>query len=248
MVHRDGQQTSLRALAEGLRRDGAFREAGGALYHGHEVRLFVAEAGVEVEPLRRGRRDGGKTEVAAPGPRLPLRLVVAEARDLNGRVLARWPLLTNVPAGWAGAATVAQWYSFRARVGSLPKLLTRAGWPLEGWLRHTGRRPLTNLLIAFGACAEILALERRHDAGSGSFQGMLISLSDRPAKPGRATWTIGLLAGLWGLHRALGRPATPGLERLNELLEEHLPRFARHRRKLHVLAETGAQAPPGSKG
>jgi hypothetical protein len=34
--------------------------------------------------------------------------------------------------------------------------------------------------------------------------------------------------------------------RPSESLEEHLPRFAAQRRKLHVLGGTGAQTPPGS--
>src|SRR5262249_47876300 len=162
-------ETSLRALGEGSHRDGAFEEAGEAVYRGREARLFVAEAGVEVEPLRRGRRDGGEDGVPAPGPGLPVRRVVARRRGPDRRALARRLLLTKVPAWWADAATVARWYEFRARVGSLPNLLKRAGWPLEEWLRHGGRRPLTNVLIALAACAEVLALERRQDAGSDSF-------------------------------------------------------------------------------
>jgi IS4 transposase len=45
-----------------------------------------------------------------------LRLVVTEVRDLGGRVLARWLLLTNVPTELADAATIARWYYFRWRI------------------------------------------------------------------------------------------------------------------------------------
>ena len=65
----------------------------------------------------------GKKKVEIPGPPLPLRLVVTEVRDLKGRVLARWLLLTNVPAALADAATIARWYYFRWRIESLHKLL-----------------------------------------------------------------------------------------------------------------------------
>jgi hypothetical protein len=41
-----------------------------------------------------------------------LRLVVSEVRAQDGTVLARWQLLTNVPAPVA-AATVALWYYWR---------------------------------------------------------------------------------------------------------------------------------------
>ena len=115
-------------------------------YRGRKARLFVAEA--EVVLHRPGKRNEGKKKVEVPGPPLPLRLVVAEVRDLKGRVLARWLLLTNVPAELADAATIARWYYFRWRIESLHKLLKSAGWQLEGWLQRNGQRLLIKLLIA----------------------------------------------------------------------------------------------------
>ena len=150
-----GQATTLLALAEGLRRDDAFQDAGTALYHGRKARLFVAE--VEVVLHRPGKRNEGKKKVEIPGPPLPLRLVVTEVRDLKGRVLARWLLLTNAPAELADAATIARWYYFRWRIESLHKLLKKAGWQLESWLQRNGPRLLKKLLIAFGACTSIWA-------------------------------------------------------------------------------------------
>jgi hypothetical protein len=151
-----GQETSLRALAEGWHRDGALKDAGAALYHGRKARLFVAEA--EVVLHRPGRRNEGKKKVEIPGPPLPLRLVVTELRDLKGRVLARWLLLTNVPAELADAATIAKWYYFRWRIEGMHKLLKKAGWQLESWLQRNGQRLLIKLLIALGACASIWGL------------------------------------------------------------------------------------------
>jgi hypothetical protein len=222
-----GQETSLRALAEGLHRDGGFKDAGEALYRGRKARLFVAE--VEVVLHRAGKRNEGKKKVEIPGPPLPLRLVVTEVRDLKGRVLARWLLLTDVPAGSADAATIARWYSFRWRIESMHKLLKRAGWQLEGWLQRDGQRLLIKLLIAFGACASIGALERRHDAESEAFPRLLMQLSGRQTKRGRAITTSGLLAGLWVLQGALGPLARHGPEELNAMLEDHLPLFATNR-------------------
>ena len=80
------------------------------------ARLYVAEA--EVVLHRPGRRNVGQKKVNVPGPPLPLRLVVTEVRDTQGRVLARWLLLTNVPAALANAATIARWYYFRWRIES----------------------------------------------------------------------------------------------------------------------------------
>jgi hypothetical protein len=219
-----GQETALLAVAESLRRNNAFQEAGAALYHGRKARLFVAE--VEVVLHRPGQRNQGKKKVEVPGPPLPLRLVVTEVRDLKGRVLARWLLLTNVAAELADAATIARWYYFRWRIESLHKLLKRAGWQLESWLQRNGERLLIKLLIALGACASIWALERRHDAESEAFQQLLMDLSGRQTKRSRPITTSGMLAGLWVLQGALGPLARHGPEKLNAMLADHLPLFA----------------------
>jgi hypothetical protein len=218
------QETTLVAVAERLRQEGAFEAAGPARYHGHEAKLFVAEA--EVVLHRPGKRNEGKKKVEIPGPPLPLRLVVTEVRDPEGRVLARWLLLTNVPAALADAATIARWYYFRWRIESMHKLIKSAGCQLEGWLQRGGHRILIKLLIAFGACASIWALERRHDTESEAFPRLLMRLSGRQTKRHRAITTSGLLAGLWVLQAAVGPLARHGADRLKAMLEDHLPLFA----------------------
>jgi hypothetical protein len=220
-----GQETTLLAVADGLRRDGGLKDAGGALYHGRKARLFVAEAAVVLH--RPGKRNQGRTKVDIPGPPLPLRLIVTEVRDLKGRVLARWLLLTNAPAALGDAAAVARWYYFRWRIESLHKLLKAAGWQLESWLQRDGERVLKKLLIALAACASVWALERRHDTESEGFKALLMQLSGRQAKRGVPITTSGLLAGLWVLQGALGPLARHGPEKLNSMLEDHLPLFAR---------------------
>ena len=221
-VLRDGRETSLIAVAEGLRDD--LRDAGEATYRGRKARSFVAEA--EVVLHRPGKRNEGGKKVEVPGPPLPLRLVVAEVRDLKGRPLARWLLLTNAPATLADAATIARWYYFRWRIEGFHKLLKRAGWQLEGWLQRSGGRLLIKLLIALGACASVWALERRNDAESVAFQALLMQLSGRQTKRARPITTGGLLAGLWVLQGALAPLARHGPDRLNAMLESHLPLFA----------------------
>ena len=219
-----GRETSPLAPADGLRRRGALVDAGGALYHGRKARLFVAEAAVILH--RPGKRDAGAKKVESPGPPLPLRLVVTEVRDLKGRVLARWPLLTNAPVESGAAAAVARWYHFRWRIEGLHKLLKSAGWQLESWLQRDGQRVLRKLLIALAACASVWALERRHDAGSEGFKALLMQLSGRQVKPGVPVTTSGRLAGLWVLQGALGPLARHGPDTLESMLEDHLPRFA----------------------
>ena len=219
-----GQETTLVAIADRLRQEGAFQDAGPARYHGRKANLFVAEA--EVVLHRPGKRNQGKKKVEIPGPPLPLRLVVTEVRDDQGRVLARWLLLTNMPADLADAATIAKWYYFRWRIESLHKLLKSSGWQLEKWLQRNGERIMIKLLLALGACTSVWALERHDDAESVAFKTLLMQLSGRQTKRRRAITTSGLLAGLWVLQSALGALASHGTEQLNAMLENHLPLFA----------------------
>lgn len=223
VLHQE-RETSLVALADGRRGDGTLRDAGEALFHGRKARLFVGESSVVLH--RPGKRNQGQKKVEIPGPPLPLRLVVTEVRDLKGRVLARWLLLTNAPAELGDAAAIARWYYFRWRIESLHKLIKSAGWQLEGWLQRDGERVLKKLLIALAACASIWALERRHDAESEGFKALLMQMSGRQTKKGVPLTTSGMLAGLWVLQGALGPLARHGPEKLNAMLENHLPLFA----------------------
>ena len=219
------RESSLTAAAQRLRQADALKDVGPARYRGRAARLFVAEAVVVLH--RAGKRNEGRRKVDVPGDPLPLRLVIAEVRDLNNeRVLARWLLLTNVPETPAAAATIAHWYYFRRRIESLHKPIKSAGRQLEGWLQRDGRKVLIKLLLAFGACASIWALERRHDAESKAFQALPMRLSGRQTKRRKQVTTSGMLAGLWVLQGALGPLATHGPEKLNTMLKDHLPLFA----------------------
>ncbi|MBV8573977.1 MAG: transposase [Acetobacteraceae bacterium] len=219
-----GEETSLETIAERWHDAGTLKDAGPARYHGRPARLFVAEA--EVVLHRPGKRNRGKKKIEIPGPPLPLRLVVTEVHDLQGQVLARWLLLSNVPAELADAATLARWYYFRWRIESLHKLLKKAGFQLESWLQRTGERLLIKLLIALAAAASVWGLERRNDTASRAFQALLMELSGRQTKRDRPVTTSGLLSGLWVLVAALGVLARHGPEELNAMLGDHLPLFA----------------------
>jgi Transposase DDE domain len=223
VLHKD-RETSLDAVAQQLRQEDAFTDAGKATYHGRKARLFVAETAVVLH--RPARRKEGDKKVDIPGPPLPLRLVVTEVRDTEGRVLARWLLLSNVPPDLADAATIATWYYFRWRIESLHKLLKSSGWQLEEWLQRDGEKLMIKLLLALGAVTSIWALERREDAPSLGFQQLLMRLSGRQTKRSRPITTSGLLAGLWVLQSALGPLASHRVEQLNTMLENHLPLFA----------------------
>ena len=223
-VLHEEQETTLVAIADAMRGCGVAKDVGSVLYRGRKARLRVAET--EVVLHRPGKRNVGKKKVNVPGPPLPLRLIVAEVRDLKGRVLARWLLLTNVSTELADASTIAFWYYYRWRIESLHKLLKSSGWQLEGWLQRNGERIFKKLLIALGACVAVWGLERRSDEQSKAFQLLLMQLSGRQTKRRQPVTTSGLLAGLWVLQGALGPLARHGPKKLNAMLENHLPLFA----------------------
>lgn len=232
IVLHQGEETTLKKLAKGLRDSGSLKHARKVLYHGRKAHQYIGEVPVTLH--RSGRRNGeGGKKFDVPGPPLELRLIVSEVRDAKGKLLARWLLLTNAPEALGDAATVALWYYFRWRIESMHKLIKSAGWQLESWLQRDGRRILIKLLVAFGALASIWALERRGDAESKSFQELLMHLSGRQTKRTRRVTTSGLLAGLWVLQAAVGPLARHGPDQLNAMLETHLPLFAVNDKRPH---------------
>jgi hypothetical protein len=82
-------------------------------------------------------KDTGKlVRKCISGPPLSLRLIVSEVRDDQGKVLARWLLLTNLPAS-VDTQTIALWYYWRWRIESYHKLLKGAGQQIEQWQQET---------------------------------------------------------------------------------------------------------------
>ncbi|MHB0985131.1 MAG: transposase [Sulfuricella sp.] len=68
----------------------------------------------------------GKRVAPQAGVPLPVRLVVSRICDENGRVLAQWYLLADVPDD-VPAHTLALWYYYRWRIESYFKLLNTGG-------------------------------------------------------------------------------------------------------------------------
>lgn len=97
-----GAEKSLSAVADQLRDTGAFQRSRAVAYHGDPAEQWVAEAAVVLTRPARRRLPNG-TRQTVPGPPLALRLIVAEVRDGNGRVLARWLLLSNATAAVSAA-------------------------------------------------------------------------------------------------------------------------------------------------
>jgi hypothetical protein len=227
------------------RRSGAasssFADAGEVEFKGRPARQFVAEAAVVLErPARTHRVDAATTGRArhanVAGEPLPLRLVVAEVRDpaSGGAVLARWLLLTNVPAAEADAATVARWYYWRWRVESYHKLLKGAWQQVEHWQQETAAALARRLLVAAMACVVVWRLARDERPEAAAMRDVLVRLSGRQVKRGkdaRGFTEPALLAGLGVLIPMLELLEHHDVAELRAMAEAAIPGLLRPRRR-----------------
>jgi hypothetical protein len=216
-VRWQGAELSLANLAERL----SFRRCREVTYKGHQAVQHVAEAEVVLDrPAWRHRRRGSRRiNERVPGPPLTLRLVVSRVCDTSGQTLAVWYLLTNLPAE-VDTATVALWYYWRWRIESLFKLLKSAGQQVEHWKQPHGEAIAKRLVVAAMACALVWRLEREPSAEAATLRGLLVRLSGRQMKWGRAHTAPALLAGLWVFLAML------------EVLEQHSVEELRRFKKL----------------
>jgi hypothetical protein len=179
----------------------AAREAFGLIqsvpYHDGMAQLWVAETSVTLH--RPAKKSVKGVKVERPGPPLDLRYVVVQLRDVDGRVLAEWMLLSDVPKAWATAEKLAFCYYWRWRIESLFKLLKSHGHQLEQWQQETGPAIARRLLVAAMSCVVVWHLQSDDTAEAIELKDTLIRLSGRQTKRKRPHTAPALLAGLWVL-------------------------------------------------
>jgi len=167
-------------------------------YHGRAAKQYVVERAIRLTRAgQRNRPDSGDRS-RVPGPPLDLRLVISEVRDLEGKPLAVWYLLTNVEAD-VDAATIALWYYRRWSVESFFKLLKSAGLEVERWQQESAAATARRLLIAAMACVVVWRLDRSAHPQADEARRLLVRLSGRQMKHGVKHTKPALLAGLWTL-------------------------------------------------
>lgn len=191
-----------------LRDSGNFQNTRDVLYKGKKAQQFVAE--VPVRLLRAGQRNRPKSNdrQRIAGKPLPLRLVIAEVRSLQGEVLATWFLLSNAPEE-IDAPTLALWYYWRWNIEEFFKLLKSAGVQAEHWQQDSAPAIARRLLVACMACVVVWRLARSQHPQAPAARKLLVRLSGRLMKH-RMEYTLpALLAGMWVLLAML------------ETLEEH---------------------------
>jgi hypothetical protein len=195
-------------------------------YKGKKAYQYIAETAVVLkEPGRIFRQRQGKLiQRKIPGRPLELRLVMAQARDKQGNVLATWRLWTNL-ATEVDVATIALWYYWRWRIESFFKLLKRAGQHVEQWQQENASRIAKRLLIAAQACVVIWSLMPAKDPQSDSLRKFLMSLSGRMTKHGVEHTAPALLDGMFNLLAiadALDRYPVPEIRQMAGVVSQIL--------------------------
>jgi hypothetical protein len=191
LVLHEGKERKLPEVVKLLKRRKGFKDERAVVLDGRRARLFVAETWVTLHRPARYHRVDRKTgrkkkRVQVPGEPLPLRLVVSEVRDeQTGKVLARWLLVTNLPTE-VKAATIALWYYWRWRIESYHKLLKSAGQEAECWQQETAQAVARRLAVASMAGVAVWKLARDDSPEAEEFRGVLVRLSGRQMKRGRA--------------------------------------------------------------
>ena len=188
---------TLSEIRAKLRQKQRFRPAGPADYHGRKAALWIAETEAVLDRPAKKNVAGKKFQRA--GRPLELRLVVVEVRDAEGKVLAHWLLLSNVPPEWATSAHLAHGYYWRWRIESFFKLLKSHGQQLEHWQQETGPAIFRRLLIAAMACVVVWQLQADESPAAHELKTVLVRLSGRQMKRKRPHTAPALLAGLWAL-------------------------------------------------
>jgi hypothetical protein len=219
-VRWEDERLSLHDISRRLWRREAFVDVREVSYQGRKARQFVAEAEVVLEGHGRQRTAQGRIHL--PGPPLTLRLVIAQVRDENDKLLATWFLLTNLPAG-VGAETISLWYYWRWRIESFFKLMKSHGQEIEAWLQHDGLRIAKRALVAAMSCTAVWQLQHDPSPTAREMETVLVKISGRQTKRTRPVTTPALLSGLQSLLSVLLILEEYTPDQLRRLLRQTLP-------------------------
>jgi Transposase DDE domain len=198
VVRWQDQEWSVEALGRHLHSQGLFQRSREVTYKGQSAVQHVAETKVVLDrpAWRHRKKNGQQVNERVPGPPIPLRLIVSRVCNPKGETVAVWYLLTNVPAEVA-PATIALWYYWRWRIECFFKLLKSAGQQVERWQQETGAAIAKRLLVAAMACALVWQMERQASPEAAALRQLLVKLSGRQMKRGKAHTAPALLSGLW---------------------------------------------------
>lgn len=223
IVRWNERRMPLSEIAKQLAEQGQFHRSRAVEIRGQTATQYVAETEVVLDQPARQVRDGRKQSI--PGPPLTLRLIVARVLDDEGKLLAEWLLLTNVPAEWADSDRIALWYYWRWRIESFFKLLKSGGQQLEHWLQETAAAIFRRLLVASMACVVAWRLERQTTPEAEELKQILVKLSGRQMKRSRPVTASALLAGLCVLLSFQALLDNYHIEDIQRLLSRVMPQL-----------------------
>jgi hypothetical protein len=227
-VLHEGRECRLGDLAKELAGHGQLAETGAVQFKGRPARQGVGQTMVVLHrPACQHRvgKNGKAYHVMVPGPPIALRLVISEIRDAQGCLLARWVLLTNLPAE-VSAATVALWYYWRWRIESYHKLLKGAGQEVEYWQQETAEALARRLTVAAMAAVVVWHLARDERPEAAQLRDVLVALSGRQMNRGpkaRRFTEPALLVGLGVLIPMLALLEHYDLPKLRDIATAALP-------------------------
>ena len=227
LVLHNGKEQSLKKVAKGLH--GKMKRSRQVQYKGKLAEQFVAQTTVVLNrPAYQHRVDkktGKKKHKNIPAPALALRLIVAEVRDKNGKVLACWMLLSNLPSS-VPASTLALWYDWRWHIQTYHKLLKSAGQEVEQWRQETAASLIRRLLVTAMSAVLVWQIARDQSPQAEQLRATLVKLSGRQMKRTRNAKGFtepALLAGLCVLMPMLILLETMSLEDLKTVAHELMP-------------------------
>jgi hypothetical protein len=233
LVIHDGRENQLIDVAKNMSKGDRLGFTGQVLVKGQKARQYVGQSMVILHRPARTHRMVGKgkkrraVHVNIPGPPITLRLVVSEIRAQNGKLLARWLLLSNAPAEVSGA-TLAVWYYWRWQIESYHKLLKGAGLQIEHWLQDDAAALSKRLAVAAMAAVVVWRLARDQRPQAHEMRTTLVRLSGRQIKRGknRPNFTEpALLAGLGALLPMLYLLELYSPAQLRRLAQATLPSY-----------------------
>lgn len=196
-------------------------------FHGADAIQYTGETYVVLKrPARTHRVINGEAKHRnISGAPLQLRLCISEVRSTDGKVLARWLLLSNLPPE-ISAATLALWYYWRWRIESYHKLLKSAGQQVECWLQDDAAALARRLTVAAMAGVIVWQLARDTRPEAAMLRSVLVQLSGRLMKKGdgqRGFTEPALLAGLGVFLSMLHLLENRSIEELKNLAHQLLP-------------------------
>lgn len=206
-------------LAEEL---GLGQEVGSVRYHKKSARLFVSECDVTITRPHHQRvvdEEGKRKSLRIPGKPVSARFIVSRVVDAQGKVLATWMLMSNLPPE-VSAQTISRWYYYRWSIESYFKLLKSTGFNLEKWQQEKPEALFKRLLVVSYAVVLVYKLANDESEEGKKVRAFLIKLSGKLMEYKTEFTLPALLTGLWVFLRMMDVLQHFSIDELNRMKDQ----------------------------